>query len=98
MIWTKEDGKAVRDVRRCLDQCRERHVVPAPWFPLVLRMYEALEGAGMLERQDMQKDVCHGCADSVYGGCRNGYAGAVLNQDRSRVTACSRKRVKECAK
>ena len=32
--------------------CKRYHTHPAPWFPLLIRMYHELKAAGMIEWED----------------------------------------------
>ena len=94
MEWNEQDEGTIRACREAIGHCAHYHVKPAPWFDLCLRMYDALEQAGMLHPPDhIGQDHCDGCAELVpIGGCRNGYQEAWLDESRSRVIKCRRKR------
>lgn len=92
MKWTEQDELALEECRDCIRRCtRERFVQPAPWFPLAVRMYEALEEAGLIERVGdcgEGRTVCDGCPEHVAGSCRKAYQFATLNPARDEVIRC----------
>ena len=60
--WTDEDTRALRACREVIDNCRERYILPAPWFPLCLKLYERLVELGAVE--GMEVDLQEPCEDS----------------------------------
>lgn len=52
MKWTAMDEQALEACRKCIETCRGYHILPQPYFPLAVRMYEELERAGMIEREE----------------------------------------------
>lgn len=91
MEWTGKDEQALEACRECLRTCRRYHVPAAPYFPLMIRMYEALEEAGMVERTGERPDtgdICAGCPEHVAGTCRKAYQFATLNPARDTVIRC----------
>lgn len=89
MIWSREDELTLAGCRECIERCNRRRIAPAAHFPLLVRMYEALEQAGLIEKaMEKPKDLCAGCAEEVNGGCRRGYQTATLSLDGSSVVKC----------
>ena len=92
MIWTREDELAVAACREALERCAKRHVTPAPYFGTAVKMYEALEKAGMLERGEEggpSQDLCEGCPRQVNGSCLRAHRGAQLSLDGKTVVQCA---------
>ena len=93
MIWTREDEMALASCYECRERCRRYSVTPAPVFRTLLRAYEELERAGLIQREgDKPKDLCAGCAEEINGGCRRGYQTATLSLDGTRVVKCLMRR------
>lgn len=81
---------ALASCRRCAQTCKQYWTTPAQVYLTLPKMYEALEAAGLIERDaEKPKDLCDGCAEEVNGGCRRGYQAATLSLDGSRVVKCS---------
>lgn len=91
MRWTKRDEETVNACRACIEHCRHYHGTPAPWFPLLIKMHEELERAGLLEAGTLETDYCADCVFQVGGGCRKAYAEAALDESRQRVVNCRKK-------
>jgi len=80
-----------------LENCRHYNTMPAAWFTLCIRMYEALKEAGLLEKQELEKSYCDGCVFAV-GGCWKAYAEAILDENRKKVVSCKQKTTKTAKK
>lgn len=91
MIWTAGDEGVIRRTREQMSHCARYHVEPAPWFPLLLRLYEAAQEAGLLETERDGEDPCQTCRNRIGTSCRRAYAGATLDESRRRVLACKHK-------
>ena len=98
MLWTAKDDETIRQCRRCLENCRHYNTLPAAWFTLNIRMYEALKDAGLLERQELTVDYCVGCAHEIGGACKKAYAEAILDEGRKKVVSCKQKTIKTVKK
>lgn len=93
MLWTRDDEMALASAKTCIQNCSARRIKPAPVFRTLIRAYEALERAGLIEREDAQpEDLCRGCAEELHGGCRQGYRAASLSLDGKRVVKCLMRR------
>lgn len=58
MILTAADKKAVDMARDAIRNCQRYNTAPAPYFPLLIRMYHELEDAGMIQwSEGVRKDV-----------------------------------------
>lgn len=91
MTWTAEDEAVIRNVRKGIKNCANYHIRPAPWFPMLLRLYEAAQEAGLLEAERDGEDPCQTCGNRIGTSCRRAYAGATLDESRRRVLACKHK-------
>ena len=49
MKMTAQDKRAMEIACDCIRNCKRYGIHPAPYFPLIVRMYHALEDAGMIE-------------------------------------------------
>lgn len=49
MKLTAQDKRAMEMTCNCIRNCRKYSIQPAPYFPLLIRMYRELEDAGMIE-------------------------------------------------
>ena len=49
MKLTAQDRKAMEMACDCIRNCKAYKVPPAPYFPLLIRMYRELKDAGMIE-------------------------------------------------
>ena len=81
---------ALTEARQCVRNCERYSVAPAPYFTLLLRMYEEMEGLGLICRKEesQPEDFCAGCPECKDGSCRNGYRGAELSLDGRQVRGC----------
>ena len=94
MVLNRTDELAVAACRQCVDRCHDRRINPAPYFPLLLRMYEELKAHGLIQMAgELPADVCDGCPAYRYGSCMNGYQMATLSLDGSKVVKCGYKRI-----
>lgn len=49
MKLTAQDRRAMEMTCNCIRNCKHYHTIPAPYFPLLIRMYHELKAAGMIE-------------------------------------------------
>jgi len=56
MILTAKDKWALEVTRKCIRNCAAYHTTPAPYFPLLLRMFKELEDAGMIQWEEGVKE------------------------------------------
>ena len=55
MKLTAQDKRAMEMACNCIRNCRVYKLPPAPYFPLLIRMYRALQDAGMIEWEEEAK-------------------------------------------
>ena len=49
MKLTAQDKRAMEMTCDCIRNCKRYGIQPAPYFPLLVRMYREMEDAGMIE-------------------------------------------------
>lgn len=49
MKLTAQDRQAMEMTCDCIRNCKAYQIAPAPYFPLLIRMYRELKDAGMIE-------------------------------------------------
>lgn len=52
MKLTAQDKRAMEMTCNCIRNCQAYKLAPAPYFPLLVRMYKVLEAAGMIEWEE----------------------------------------------
>lgn len=61
MKLNHRDREALILTCNAIRNCKRYHVQPAPYFPLLVRMYHEIEGLGMIEWEE-----CEGCEVPPY--------------------------------
>ena len=61
MIWTALNEDTLQQCRQAIDNCEERGIRPAPWFTMLVDLYEELEQAGLIQKVKVKQDICAGC-------------------------------------
>lgn len=80
---------ALASCRECKRECDRHRLRPAQVYLTLLKMYEALKAAGLIERAEEEpRDLCDGCVECVNGSCRRGYQTVVLDANRKKVVKC----------
>lgn len=96
MTLTRTDELALAAARKCIENCKQYHVIPEPYFPLLLRMNEELERLGQISYEGEEPDdVCTGCPADRNGNCENGYQMAELSLDGRKVHRCRYRAIAE---
>lgn len=94
-MWSDLDEDAVGQCRQAVENCKRYNTKPAPYFELCLRMYQALNERGLLERVALDREVCAGCVHKVESGCQRGFTGAAISSEERRVVFCRAKTTAE---
>ena len=96
MIWTREDEMALAScmkVRRAADRYKTR---PVPVYRTLLKMYAAMEEAGMIQREPVEPtDACAGCVNHRDGTCRREYQQVEMDFRDEKVVRCGLRREKK---
>lgn len=61
MIWTALDEDTLQQCRQIIENCSDRRIRPAPWFTMLVDLYEELERANMIQKVKVKQDICTGC-------------------------------------
>lgn len=61
MVWTALNEDTLQQCRQAIANCEERRLRPAPWFTMLVDLYEELERAGLIQKVKVKQDVCTGC-------------------------------------
>lgn len=61
MIWTALSEDTLQQCRQAIATCEERRIRPAPWFTMLVDLYEELERAGLILKVKVKQDICEGC-------------------------------------
>lgn len=52
MKLSSQDRRAMEMTYDCIRNCKAYQITPAPYFPLLIRMYRELKDAGMIEWEE----------------------------------------------
>lgn len=61
MIWNALNEDTLQQCRQAIANCAGRGLQPAPWFPMLVDLYEELDRAGQIQRVWVEQEICKGC-------------------------------------